>query len=319
MTPPKGFLRSAGALTYAGRGGDETGSHAKTQRWRVTDRRPWADGERTAPAAEAERRLAASPARPGRAQSSGVLRYLLDYDAELAETLDLPMRLAARRMATAVIFDADTGEVDLGDRLRSLGAGPGILVLEGILAVNVTVGGRVASELLGVGDLLDSDTCEDDELLTCSTDWRALRPTRFAVLDTGFAQRVARWPQLTQVLLQRAERRTHSLNVQRAIASQPRLEIRLALMLLHLAVRWGCVEPGGVRLSLPLTHQLLGRLVGAERPSVSHALARLSRSGLVTGTGDEWHLHTRVDEEFDAMLDDVPAGVAPLRVSGSAG
>jgi hypothetical protein len=50
-----------------------------------------------------------------------------------------------------------------------------------------------------------------------------------------------------------------------------------------------------VRLALPLTHQLLGQLVGAERPSVSHALARLARSGLVTGHADEWHLHGQLD------------------------
>ena len=55
--------------------------------------------------------------------------------------------------------------------------------------------------------------------------------------------------------------------------------------------RWGKVEPGGIRLPLPLTHQLLGQLIGAERPSVSHALGRLPHAGLVTGHGDEWHLH----------------------------
>lgn len=248
---------------------------------------------------------------------AGSLRYLLDFDSELAESLDVSMRLAARRMTTAVIFETTTGELDLAEWLSRIGHGPGILVVDGVLAVSVTVGGRVASELLGAGDLLEPGGAEDDELLTCETSWRALAPMRFAVLDGGFAQRVIRWPQLTLVLLRRAERRAHSLNVQRAIACQPRLEIRLALLLLHLAARWGRVEPGGVRLTLPLTHQMLGRLVGAERPSVSHALARLARSGLVTGTGDEWHLHARVDERFDAMLDDVPAGVAPLHASAA--
>jgi CRP/FNR family cyclic AMP-dependent transcriptional regulator len=257
----------------------------------------------------------ATPAIPAPA-ARGSLRYLLDLDTELADSIDVGMQLAARRMATAVVFDGDTGELELGDRLRAVVGGPGILVLDGVLAVNVTVGGRVASELLGAGDLLELDTTETDELLTCTTGWRGLVRTRFAMLDRDFAQRVVRWPQLNQVLLQRTERRTHSLNVQRAIAAQPRLEIRLALLLLHLAARWGRVEPGGVRLSLPLTHQLLGRLVGAERPSVSHALARLARSGLVTGTGDEWHLHARVDAAFDAMLDDVPAGIGPLRATG---
>ena len=248
-------------------------------------------------------------------RARGALRYLLDLDSELAESLDVNMRLAARRMATAVIFEAEAGAIDLSSWWPKIGGGPGILVVDGVLAVNVTVGGRIASELLGPGDLLEPGGTEDDELLTCATAWRILLPTRFAVLDGGFSQRVIRWPQLHQVLLRRAERRLHSLNVQRAIACQPRLEIRLALLLLHLASRWGRVEPGGVALTLPLTHQLLGRMVGAERPSVSHALARLSRSGLVTSAGDDWHLHARVDASFDAMLDGVPAGVASLHAA----
>ncbi len=270
--------------------------------------RPHAGGD--APAGAADGGLP----RIGRAseRSTGSLRYLLDLDSELADSLDVGVRLAARRMTAAVVFAAGIGELDLNRHLREIGRGPGILIVEGVLAINVTVGDRVASELLGAGDLLEPNTCEPDEMFTCSTGWRVLVPARLAVLDAPFAERVARWPHLTQVLLARAERRTHNLNVQRAITCQPRLEIRLALLLLHLASRWGHVEPGGVRLTLPLTHQLLGRLVGAERPSVSHALARLARSGLVTGAGDEWHLHARVDERFDAMLEDVPAGVAPL-------
>ncbi len=91
--------------------------------------------------------------------------------------------------------------------------------------------------------------------------------------------------------------------MQRAIAAQPRLEVRLALILWHLAARWGKVERGGIRLPLPLTHQLLGRLVGAERPSVSHALARLAQTGLVTGHGDEWHLHGSLGDQLAWMIE----------------
>ena len=60
----------------------------------------------------------------------------------------------------------------------------------------------------------------------------------------------------------------------------------------------GQVELGGIRLSLPLTHRLLGQLVGAERPSVSHALARLAEAELVTGRGDEWHLHGSLEHHL---------------------
>ena len=72
------------------------------------------------------------------------------------------------------------------------------------------------------------------------------------------------------------------LNVHRAATCHPRADARIALLLWHLAERWGRVEPDGILVPLPLTHRLIGRLVGAERPSVSHALARLSDAGLVT-------------------------------------
>ena len=70
-----------------------------------------------------------------------------------------------------------------------------------------------------------------------------------------------------------------------------------------MASRWGKIEAGGIRLPLPLTHRLLGRLIGAERPSVSHALARLARAGLVTGHGDEWHLHGDLEAHLTSMLE----------------
>ena len=252
----------------------------------------------------------ASRQRPAYKRSSS-FHYLLDLDLDLAEALDVRMRLVARPAATAMVFDADPGEVKLSECLAAAKSGPGVLVLDGVLAVNVQVGDRVAAELLGSGDLVESCGAGDD-LLASATEWRGLVPTRFAVLDDGFVQRVRPWPQIMQALLTRVERRARNLNVQRAIASQPRLEVRLALLLWHLAARWGRVEPGGIRLPLPLTHQLLGRLVGAERPSVSHALARLARSGLVTGHGDEWHLHGRIEDQLDRMLHPAADGIAHL-------
>jgi CRP-like cAMP-binding protein len=239
------------------------------------------------------------------------VRYLLDIDTDLAEGLDARTRLAARPAVIAAVFDADAGEMELSDTLHRVAEGPGLLVLDGVVATSVRVGDRVASELLGPGDLVEPDELGPDELVSCMTDWRALQPARFAVLDAAFAERIKPWPQLTHALLRRVERRAHNLNVQRAISSQPRLEIRLTLLLWHLASRWGRVEPGGIRLPLPLTHQLMGRLIGAERPSVSHALARLARANAVTGHGDEWHLHGDIHDLL-GLLDHNGDGVAPL-------
>jgi CRP/FNR family cyclic AMP-dependent transcriptional regulator len=244
--------------------------------------------------------------RPSNRPSS--YQYLLDLDVDLAEEFDVRMRLVARPATAAITFEVDSGEVKLAEWLSVATPGPGVLVLAGVLAVNVRVGDRVASELLGPGDLVEGGEHEE-VLLACDMGWRALMPMRFAVLDTAFTERVRAWPQIMQALVRRAEKRTRSLNVQRAIACQPRLDVRLTLLLWHLAARWGRVEPGGIRLPLPLTHQLLGRLVGAERPSVSHALARLARAELVTGHGDEWHLHGNLEDQLGSMIEPVSGRV----------
>jgi CRP/FNR family transcriptional regulator, cyclic AMP receptor protein len=232
-------------------------------------------------------------------------RYLLDLDLDLADEFDVRMRLVARPAVTAVTCEVGAGEFDLAATLTRP-AELGLLVLDGVVVVSVRVCDRVAAELVGAGDLLQGAGDEDDGLLGCDVGWRALVPTRFAVLDGGFAERVLPWPQITQALLHRTARRTRNLQMQRAIASQPRLEVRLTLLLWHLAARWGKVEPGGIRLPLPLTHQLLGKLIGAERPSVSHALARLSHAGLVTGKSDAWLLHGSLESQLAALGE--PAG-----------
>jgi CRP/FNR family transcriptional regulator, cyclic AMP receptor protein len=184
--------------------------------------------------------------------------------------------------------------------------GPGLLLVEGLIGIDVTVGDRTATELMGPGDLLAPWDRGADDLLERTTTWHVLARTRVAVLDAGFTERIRPWPQILHALLRRAGKRACDLNVQRAITCQPRLDVRLALLLWHLAARWGRVEPGGIRLSLPLTHRLLGRLVGAERPSVSHALARLADAGLVTGRGDQWHLHGTLEDHLSLLVERAP-------------
>ena len=214
------------------------------------------------------------------------------------------MRLVARPAATAFTFDADVGEVAAAKRLATRRPAPACWCSTACSRSTSRVGDRIAAELLGPGDLRRAMRAA--RTTSCcparSTGGRWCRcASRCSTLVSPSAS--GRGRRSSQALLRRAERRAHNLNVQRAIASQPRLEVRLALLLWHLAARWGRVEPGGIRLPLPLTHQLLGRLVGAERPSVSHALARLARSGLVTGHGDEWHLHGNIEEQLQRMVE----------------
>ena len=221
--------------------------------------------------------------------------YLLDLDPELAARLEAPVRLHARPAATAVTFALEPRQLDLKLWLDAARKGPGLLVLSGALVGYASVAGREVAELVGRGDLIQAEH-DEAEFIGCEHSWRVLERARLAILDAAFAERVKPWPQITQALLQRAERRLHHLAVQRAIAANPRLEVRLLLLLWHLAARWGIRELGGIRVPLPLTHELLGRLIGAERPSVTHALKRLTETGLIGHGEDGWHLRGALED-----------------------
>jgi CRP-like cAMP-binding protein len=129
--------------------------------------------------------------------------------------------------------------------------------------------------------------------------------TRVAILDAGFAERVRPFPSVVDALLRRAVRRTMQLNIQRAATCHPRADVRIALLLWHLAERWGIVVADGILVPLPLTHRLIGQLVGAERPSVSHALARLSTAELVTRDPNGLVLHGTAAHHIACLVDRV--------------
>jgi CRP/FNR family cyclic AMP-dependent transcriptional regulator len=254
-----------------------------------------------------------SPPAARRPGSNALHGYLLDLDDELAEGLEIRMRLSARQHATARVLAADVGECDLSALFGAVGSGPGLLIVGGLIAAETNLAGRTVTELLGRTDLLLPPESNEDEMIGGASTWRALAPTRIAVLDGEFLERVRAWPQISQVLYRRAEHRAADLAVLRAISCQPKLEVRLILLLWHLAVRWGRVEPYGLRLTLPLTHRLVGQMVGAERPSVTHALSRLSHAGIVTGSAGDWHLHGSVSEHLSTLLECGGGRPGPLR------
>jgi CRP-like cAMP-binding protein len=83
--------------------------------------------------------------------------------------------------------------------------------------------------------------------------------------------------------------------------------MRVAMLLWHLAGRFGKVgADGAVTLALPLTHRLIGELIGAERSPVSHAIGRLTRAGLLARAGDGWRLEGTLEEHEAAALQPLP-------------
>lgn len=169
--------------------------------------------------------------------------------------------------------------------------GLGLLILDGLVICRRGIDDRFGAELLGAGDLLrPCQETEDAPTLPLSTSRRVLAPARVAVLDPAFAESIARYPQLGEQLLARAINRSRNLAVLMAIVHQPRIDTRLHTLFRHLAARWGRMRADGVLVPLPLTHAVLADLVAARRPTVTSALAELSRRGLLRTTAQGWHL-----------------------------
>lgn len=225
------------------------------------------------------------------------------------------MRPAARSLTAVRVREIEVGPCELEDCFAEVGHGPGLLILDGLIAINTCVGDRTACELVGGGDLLQHLEPRAEELLTQHESSQALRTCSFALLDESFAARSGSVPQVGLALLRRAARRSAESETLRAIASHPRLEVRLVLLLWHLASRWGKVAPSGIRLALPLTHRLLGQLVAAERPSVSHALHRLAQTGVVTGTACDLLLHGTLGDHSELLREPLTEHGERLRLA----
>ena len=113
---------------------------------------------------------------------------------------------------------------------------------------------------------------------------------RLAVLDARWAARMATWPSVGCELAGRGVMRSRRLVVTLAISQQPRLDVRLWMLLWDLAERYGTVHGDGVHLDAPLTHESLAHLAAARRPSVSSALSRLTERGVLERRRSEWIL-----------------------------
>jgi CRP/FNR family cyclic AMP-dependent transcriptional regulator len=222
----------------------------------------------------------------------------LREDLDLIEAIPMPDRDRATEecIAATAWIPAGPWSWPQTDIMRD---GIGLLVLHGLLIRHLRVGGRFSSELLGDGDLLRPwQGGGARQTLPQTSDWRALEPTRLAVLDGRVARRFANYPELTGQLVARAVERSRSLAMNMAIVQQSRTHIRIHLMLWHLADRWGYVSPEGTILPLRLTHDVLADLVAARRPTVSSALSHLARCGLVRPAGKGWLLLGQPPEEL---------------------
>jgi|tagenome__1003787_1003787.scaffolds.fasta_scaffold20225838_1 CRP/FNR family cyclic AMP-dependent transcriptional regulator len=229
---------------------------------------------------------------------------VFEHDPDLLEGLEAPVaahlrqRLAARRTRVEPgRWEPDFGEEDIAGHL-------GLLVIEGLLIRTVVLAGRECSEVVGPGDLIRPWDREDALVsVPCHSTWRVLQPATFAVLDAGFALRIARWPTITARLFARGTRRCRTLIYQATIAHVRHAQTRVLLALWHLADRWGRVTADGIRVPVPLTHQLLAQITCLQRPTVSAAISHLTEAGAISRAPDGgWVLHGEAPAFEDGEL-----------------
>jgi CRP/FNR family cyclic AMP-dependent transcriptional regulator len=236
---------------------------------------------------------------------------VIDAFPEIADQLDAEQERLARQYLLAKLEVLKPG---LWHPRREIQREPGhlgLLVLDGLLTRDVVMGETLATELVGRGDILRPvDHDGQDAPVPFDIVWRVLEPTEIAVLDRRFARVLGHWPEAMEVIVQGAVRRAQSLAVVLAVSHLRRVDVRLLVIMWYLADRWGKVTPQGVHLPLRLTHQTLGRLVGAQRPSVTTALKELAAEDRLTRCEDStWMLHGEPPDTLERLRDET----APAR------
>lgn len=229
---------------------------------------------------------------------------LLDEDPTLLELLGDRDRAAARRALTASAYSLPAGPWEPGVLSSPAAPNLGLLVLDGLLLREVSVAHTTCGELVGAGELLRPwDAFGERAPMPLEIDWKVLEPMRIAVLDHEFAAVLAPWPALVHAFMERAVERSLSLALHVAIHCIRRVDVSLLVLFCHLADRFGKVTPQGIVVPVRLTHEDLGKLVGATRQSISLALGQLAERGALTRREPgSWLLELDAPDEIAGML-----------------
>lgn len=202
---------------------------------------------------------------------------VLEVDPELGDDLSPEQVESARRQVLADTVQYPPGDWPAKPESWGRPGNLGLLVVDGLLAREVSVGGYTCAELLGPGDVLQPWLhIGPDESITTEVAWEVAEPVTAAILNREFCLNIAPWPEITAAIGRRIMQRAHWLAFHLAVCGLRRVDDRLLLVLWHFADRWGRVTPEGVRIDVRLTHDLLASVVGARRPSVTTALRRLT-------------------------------------------
>ena len=211
---------------------------------------------------------------------------------------------AARRAGIAAVEDLPSGPWITAEGRPALDEPGhlGLVIVSGLVARAFFIeAGRPFVELLGPGDVL-RPWVRTYASVPSGESWRAMEPTRIAMLDRRFALAVSPWPEVVAALSDRHVRRARGLVFHLAVCHLKRIEDPVLVVLWHLADRWGRVTPDRVVLPISLPHELIAGIVGAKRPSVTTALGELRARGLAERTGEgSWLLRGQAPGTLDFL------------------
>lgn len=212
---------------------------------------------------------------------------LLELEPDLARFMAEEDRREAERVAVPVLR-LPRGALALADVLARMGAFAGF-VLDGLILQRMRLGNHVTMKVHGPGDIVSRVEGPGSMLIS---DWAmtAGEGVRLAVLGNEFLAAVRRWPALGAGLHVRSAEQTERVAVQLAICQLPRVDERLLALLWWLAEAWGRVTSVGTVVPLSMTHDVLGALVGARRPTVTLALGELAARGAIARQDQGWLL-----------------------------
>jgi CRP-like cAMP-binding protein len=227
---------------------------------------------------------------------------LLDLDPDLGADLDDGRREAARRHLAVRLARVEKGEWRPEADAFGAQGGVGLFVVDGFAVRRVQLAHRAAAELLGPGEILRpwQDDGEHAHYPFAAT-FQILRPLTLAVLDRSFRVRVGAVPEVVGALFARVTERARLLAGNLVVAQLPSVEDRVLVVLWHLADRFGRVRRDGVLLPVNLSHEIIGTIVGARRPSVTSAVGRLTARGLVARDPAGWLLLGDPPREIRAL------------------
>jgi hypothetical protein len=212
---------------------------------------------------------------------------LLDLDPDLGRGIERHDWDSARQATLANLTEVDPGEWTWRADAAHARDAIGLIVDDGMISRETSLGDHVAFELLTPGDVLVLPAGPpDDPDVRGAVGLTALSRARLIVLGTPFIHATARWPVLLANLHRRLEAQRRRLAIQGLAAHLPRAEDRLLLTLWLLANRCGRVTPDGIVLPLCLSHEVLGRLAAARRPTITLALRVLETANFVRRCSD---------------------------------